>query len=216
MHEHSPITAKSSPSYAPFLASCDVIDWQTESVRALAARLTAKATGLEAVRILFEWVRDEVAHTGDAGQGKLTLRASEVLSERTGLCYAKSHLLTALLRASNVPAGLCYQRLCFDPAAPSFVLHGMVCVLLPDHGFLRIDPRGNKPGVDAQLVPGREALAFTPTLAGEADLRGVFARPLPAVVAALSAGAWHPLETKLPDVEPAHWPKAEADFRVPA
>jgi transglutaminase-like putative cysteine protease len=201
---------------AQFLEACDVIDWQSDALRGLAARLTAGAAGLDVISILFNWVRDSIAHTGDVGWGKITLRASEVLREHTGLCYAKSHLLCALLRSANIPAGLCYQRLRFDDEPPSFALHGLVGVLMPDHRFLRIDPRGNKPGINAQFTPGREALAFAATLPGEADLPGVFARPIPAVVAALSAGHnWHPVETRLPDVLPEHWPAADAEWSVP-
>ena len=199
---------------ALFLGPCEVIDWRTLPVRELAVQITSDKHGVAAVAALFAWVRDSIAHTGDAGHGKLTLRASDVLRERTGLCYAKSHLLVALLRASGVPAGLCYQRLRFDAASPAFVLHGLVAVLMPDRTFLRIDPRGNKPGVDAQFVPGREALAFAASLAGEADLPGVFARPLPQVVAALSAATdWHPTNTSLPDIRPEHCPAGDASWR---
>jgi len=206
-----------SVNRSQFLASCDVIDWQSDALRELAARLTAGAAGLDVISILFNWVRDSIAHTGDMGRGKVTLRASEVFRERTGLCYAKSHLLVALLRATNIPAGLCYQRLRSGDGPPSFVLHGLVGVLMPDHRFLRIDPRGNKPGINAQFTPGRESLAFAATLPGEADFPGVFARPIPAVVAALSgARNWHPVETRLPDVRPEHWPAADAEWSVPA
>jgi transglutaminase-like putative cysteine protease len=201
---------------AQFLAACDVIDWQSDAIREVAARLTAGAAGFDAISILFNWVRDSIAHTGDAGWGKITLRASEVLRERTGLCYAKSHLLVALLRAVHIPSGLCYQRLRSDDELPSFVLHGLVGVLMPDHRFLRIDPRGNKAGINAQFTPGHEALAFAATLPGEADLPGVFARPIPEVIAALSAAHnWHSVENKLPDVRPEHWPAAEAEWYVP-
>jgi len=206
----------SSFNRAPFLASCEVIDSNADAVRELAARVTSGAAGLGAVSSLFHWVRDCIAHTGDAGHGKLTLRASDVLRERTGLCYAKSHLLVALLRAADIPAGLCYQRLRFDDAGPALTLHGLVGVLMPDENFLRIDPRGNKAGIDAQFIPGREAIAFAATLPGEADLPGVFARPIPAVVSALSAAKhWHPVETRLPDVEPEHWPAADAEWHTP-
>lgn len=199
---------------ASFLAATDVIDWQADSIRELAARITSGAQGVAAVAALFSWVRDSIAHTGDVGHGKLTLRASDVLRERTGLCYAKSHLLVALLRATDVPAGFCYQRLSLDESVPSYVLHGLVGVWMPDERFQRIDPRGNKPGVDAQLMPGREALAFELSLPGEVDLPGVFARPIAAVVDALSAAThWHPLETKLPDVCLEDWPAGDAEWR---
>lgn len=202
--------------HATFLGSCSVIDWSSRSVRELALQL-AQGTGVETVRVAFEWVRDCVAHTGDAGHGKITLRASEVLRERTGLCYSKSHLLVALLRASGIPAGLCYQRLRLDDGGASFCLHGLVGVLMPNQKFLRIDPRGNKPGIVADFAPGSEALAFKAEQPGEADLPGVFAHPVPEVVAALAeAGYWNPLTTKLPDVAPEKWPVAEADWEVPS
>jgi transglutaminase-like putative cysteine protease len=199
-----------------FLAPCDVIDWPCAPIRELARRFTSGAAGVDAISAMFAWVRDAISHTADVGHGKLTLRASEVLRERTGLCYAKSHLLVALLRASNVPAGLCYQRLRCDDSPRSFVLHGLVAAMMPDRKFLRMDPRGNKPGVDAQLRPHREALAFTAALPGEVSFPGVFARPHPAVVSALSAGgAWHPRHTQLPDAKPEDWPVAEAEWATP-
>lgn len=196
-----------------FLAACDVIDWQLAPIRETARRITGSAEGVEAISALFAWVRDEISHTGDVGQGRLTLRASDVLREGTGLCYAKSHLLVALLRASGVPAGLCYQRLRCNGAPTSFVLHGLVGVLMPNGKFLRIDPRGNKPGVNAQFLPNGEALAFTASLPGEVDLPGVFAKPIAAVVEALSARQWwHPHETNLPDAQPGDWPIGDADW----
>lgn len=201
----------SSFNRALFLQACDVIDCHTTPIRDLATQLTSGVHGLDTIATLFAWVRDSVPHTGDVGHGRVTLRASDVLRERTGLCYAKSHLLAALLRASNVPAGLCYQRLCFDASSSAFVLHGLVAVLMPDETFVRIDPRGNKPGVDAQFIAGREALAFTASSPGEADLPGVFAKPIAPVVASLAAaGHWHPIDTLLPDVQPEHWPVADA------
>lgn len=207
----------SSADSDPFLAACDVVDWDRAAVRDLAAQLKAGASGLHVVERLYDWVRDSIAHTGDVGQGKLTLCASEVLREGTGLCYAKSHLLVALLRAVNVRAGFCYQRLRLDEPDTSFCLHGMAAVAMPDGPFLRLDPRGNKPGIDARFDPKREALAYAPALPGELDLPGVFARPLAAVVDALrAADRWHPTETALPDIEPERWPAGDAQWTAPS
>ena len=198
-----------------FLDSCDVIDWRRDNVRALASGLTAGKERVDAARALFEWVRDNVAHTADAGHGALTMRASEVLRERTGLCYAKSHLLVALLRAAGIPAGLCYQRLRLDDDGAAFALHGMAAVLMPDGAFFRIDPRGNKPGIDTRFLPDRETLAYRATAVGELELPGVFALPVPAVVRALSAAKeWSP-QTLLPDAQLRDWPAAEASYRTP-
>nr|WP_269749949.1 transglutaminase family protein [Polyangium fumosum] len=82
--------------------------------------------------------------------GPLTCTASEVLRHRTGFCYAKSHLLAALLRANGLPAGFCYQRLAHGSG---YCLHGFNAVELPGIGWYRIDARGNKPGIDAAFDP---------------------------------------------------------------
>jgi transglutaminase-like putative cysteine protease len=163
------------------------IDGAHPAVAAQAARLAgASASPFELVKNSFEFVRDRIAHSWDAGGGPLTCRASDVLLHETGFCYAKSHLLAALLRANGIPTALCYQRLSVGERGAPYCVHGLNAVLLPGHGWYRIDARGNKPGVDAQFTPPREQLAFRLQDAHERDLPGLYAEPLPAVVHALS------------------------------
>lgn len=184
-----------------YLKCSEAIDWRNNEIVALAKQLAGD--GLESTaRRCFEWVRDEVRHSGDFRLNPVTWRASDVLRERTGFCYAKSHLLAALLRANGIPAGLCYQRLSVDEVGPPFCLHGLNAVMLPSLGWYRIDARGNKPGVYAQFVPPVEQLAFRPTLAGEADLPGIHAEPLPEVLVALRTyTTCTALAANLPDVD---------------
>ena len=166
-----------------FLASTDVVDWHHPAVRTLAWLLAAGVhEPVEIAKRCFEWVRDEIRHSVDANDTVVTCAASEVLAHRTGLCYAKSHLLAALLRANGVPTGFCYQRLSIDGIGPPYCLHGLVAAHLKPFGWYRIDPRGNKPGVNTQFSPPREYLAFNPQLPGEFTLPDVFREPLPAVV----------------------------------
>jgi transglutaminase-like putative cysteine protease len=171
----------------PFLESTDVIDWTHPSVLARARLLRGDdAADVAAVaKRCFEWVRDEIKHTSDYGLAAVTCNASDVLREGSGYCFAKSHLLAGLLRANGIPAGLCYQRLSVDGKGAPFCLHGLNAVLLPEVGWYRVDPRGNRPGVDAQFTPPLERLAFAPALAGEGDLPGIRPEPLPLVVHAL-------------------------------
>src|SRR6478735_6955208 len=166
-----------------YLGEDDVLDFSHPSVRALARSLRASAaTDVEFAEAAFEFVRDEVAHSWDVQDPRVTVRASDVLSERIGLCYAKSHLLAAVLRAEGVPAGLCYQRLTDD--GDTFMLHGLVAVYL-EGGWHRQDPRGNKPGVDAQFILGSEKLAWpVREELGEKDYPDVFVAPSEVVVAA--------------------------------
>lgn len=187
----------------PYLRPTEILDWDHTEVRTLASRLAQGASGpCEVACRLFEWVRDEVRHSADHRENPVTCSASEVLRHRTGYCYAKSHLLGALLRANGIPAGLCYQRLSLDAGGWRYCLHGLNAVFLPGFGWYRIDPRGNREGVDAQFTPPVERLAFPVESPGEADVPEVFADPLPVVVAALRAHrTWDALGEHLPDIE---------------
>jgi len=192
-----------------YLKSSDWIDWKHPDVNELACRL---AIGLSSpigiAESCFVWVRDHISHTGDYRDNVdnvITCRASDVLREGTGYCFAKSHLLAALLRANGIPEGLCYQRLSRDDNGPPFCLHGLNAVHLPGHGWYRIDPRGNKPEVKAEFTPPTEQLAFTLNVPGEADLPEIWPEPLPIVVEALQKYQTHEdAWANLPDIDLIH------------
>ena len=186
-----------------YLDSSDIIDWRHPGVSAKATLLAADLKGDEAIaEACFVFVRDHISHSLDSRQNPVTYRASSVLEYGTGYCYAKSHLLVALLRANSIPAGLCYQRLTIDHDRPPFCLHGLVGVYLERHGWYRIDPRGNKPSVDAAFCPPLEKLAFPIITKGEADLPEIWPEPLAIVVEALRAGKdYLDVAQNLPDLE---------------
>jgi len=185
-----------------FLKSGPVIDWEHPDVLARARSLRdGCCDDISAARRCFEWVRDEVRHSQDYGLSVVTCTASEVLRERSGYCYAKSHLLAALLRANGIPTGFCYQRLSVNDQGTVHCLHGLNAVFLSAVGWYRIDPRGNRPGIHARFDPPVERLAFTAALRGEADLPEIWAEPLDVVVNALRAHtSAESLGNNLPDV----------------
>ena len=151
----------------------------------------------------FEWVRDEVAHSYDFKRNPVTWRASDVLAHRTGYCYAKSHLLAALLRANQIPAGFCYQRLSVGDSGPPYCLHGFNSIELPGVGWYRVDARGNRAGVDAQFTPPVERLAFALQSAEEVEFANVLAEPLACVIDSLRGSAtWDEALAHLPDAGP--------------
>jgi transglutaminase-like putative cysteine protease len=172
-----------SQAVRAFLQSTDIIDWHHPAVRARADEIaTGRSDGIEIARACYGWVRDEIRHTGDFGLSVVTCRASEVLAAGTGFCFAKSHLLAALLRANHIPAGLCYQRIVCNDSASGFCLHGLNAAFLPKLGWYRMDARGNKEGIDAQFTPPVERLIYTIRLSGEADLPKIWPDPLPTVI----------------------------------
>lgn len=169
-----------------YLEASEYIDWNDAAILKLAKKLSEeKNDELEITNNCFEWVRDNIKHSWDYKMNPVTCKASDVLKYGTGYCYAKSHLLAALLRANNIPAGLCYQRLSINDDGAPYSLHGLNAVYLKDYGWYRIDARGNKEGVDAQFTPPYEQLAFPVNEPEERDFSEIWIRPIDVVVDAL-------------------------------
>ncbi len=186
-----------------YLESSEYIDWRQPAVATKAAELALGCASEEEIaRRCFGFVRDAVAHSWDYKRNPVTCKASEVLLHGTGYCYAKSHLLAALLRANGIPAGLCYQRLTIENDRPPCSLHGLNAIYLKQYGWYRIDARGNKPGIDAQFCPPVERLAFSVVTQWERDFPAILAAPHPAVIKVLTE--CHTVEQvfdRLPDAE---------------
>ncbi|MEL6442112.1 MAG: transglutaminase family protein [Cyanobacteria bacterium J06621_8] len=185
-----------------YLKVSEIIDWTHPEIVKLAQQLAfRKNTSTAIAKACFEWVRDEIYHSFDYQMNPVTCRASDVLRYKTGYCYAKSHLLTALLRANQIPTGFCYQRLSIDDQGAPYSLHGFNAVYLPQVGWYRVDPRGNKERVDAQFSPPQEQLAFKVQFPEEANFEGILSEPLQVVVKALEAqDTWDDMLHNLPDL----------------
>lgn len=144
-----------------FLSADDLIESRHPAIRARAAQLRG-ASEVETAERVFRFVRDEVSHSWDIRGSRVTRTASDVLTYREGICYAKSHLASALLRADGIPSGICYQRLTLlDDDSAGYVVHALNTVWLKSLGrWIRFDARGNKPGVAAEFSLDEERLAF--------------------------------------------------------
>ncbi|NED73490.1 transglutaminase family protein [Streptomyces sp. SID9944] len=192
-----------TPDLSAYLAADEAIDHDHPVVRETAARLAeGVADSYAYARAAYEFVRDTIPHSQDAGDLRVTWRASDVLRLRTGVCHAKAHALAALLRAEDIPTALCYQRLTHDEEIGGHVVHGLVAVRF-NGAWHRQDPRGNKPGVDAQFSLAGERLAFpVDPQANEMDYPVLYAEPHPVVLSALRAAPdrpwlWKALPTAL-------------------
>jgi transglutaminase-like putative cysteine protease len=171
-----------------YLEDTIVIDWQSPDVSEKARQLIADCgSEEERVRTLYEWVRDEISHSFEIDTDVVTCRASSVLKHGTGLCFAKSHLLAALLRASGIPAGFGYQRLRGDPPAGGIVLHGFVCAYLSERRrWVVLDARGNNREVHTEFDIDEPSFAYRPDPEqGEETIEIIFTRPNRTVVAML-------------------------------
>ena len=135
-------------------------------------------------------VRDEISHSFDVETEVVTCNASHVLREGTGLCYAKSHLLAALLRARGIPVGFGYQRLQSAETHSGFALHGFVLAWLTDADrWVVLDARGNSDEISTELRLDPPSFAYAPNAElGEATLPLILARPPRRVVDLLDRG----------------------------
>jgi transglutaminase-like putative cysteine protease len=188
-----------------YLGESEYIDWKHPLIQARAAELAANCADDEAVaRRCFEFVRDGIKHSWDHHLNPVTCKASDVLRHGTGFCFAKSHLLAALLRAHAIPAGLCYQRIKAPVEGAHYYLHGLTAIHLKRHGWYRVDARGNKPGVSADFCPPQEKLPY-PTQKGRVwTFPEIWPEPLPMVARVLTQSKTiEEVFYNLPDVEVA-------------
>lgn len=164
-----------------YLLSSDVIDFQSPLVAAkLVAIRREAATDVAQARLAFEFVRDQIAHSFDLNSAAVTISASEALAGHEGICFAKAHLLAALLRGLRK-----------GTPESGYALHGLNAVYLTSRQvWFRLDPRGNKPGVNSQFSIEREQLAYPirPEL-GEVDYPYVFVAPRAEVLASMRDSA---------------------------
>jgi transglutaminase-like putative cysteine protease len=145
----------------PYLACSSLIPCTDPAIRRCARDLTKDAVNeTDLVGNLYSFVRDSIRHSGDSKETELVWKPEDILSTGHALCFGKSHLLAALCRVVGIPAGLCYQRILREDG--SYVLHGLAAVHLEaENRWIRLDARGNKPGIDARFDPeGDEYLAY--------------------------------------------------------
>ena len=158
-------------------------------VRESSVFVSERLRGLEpvdAARVVFTFVRDEVRHSWDIQGHRVTRSASDALQFREGICYPKSHLVAALLRRYGIPTAICYQRLTLlDDDSKGYAIHALNAIYV-EGAWHRIDARGNKPGVNAEFDLSRERLAFPiRSEYDEIDYPDLYVEPHYAIVATL-------------------------------
>jgi len=173
-----------------YLEASETLDFDGAPINEfVGAHLSPIPGTLERARRAYEFVRDEVSHSFDIQSSRVTKNATAVLEYREGICYAKSHLLAALLRAVGIPSGLTYQRLKLGDTPggdATFSVHALNTIYIEDlTTWIRVDARGNKPGINAQFSTGEERLAFSVAKDGEVDYFINLPQPHPAILECL-------------------------------
>lgn len=188
-----------------YLSSSEYIDWTHPAIMAGAEAFKNRAEDeVHLVRMIYEYVRDEIKHSWDVQDRRVTRRASEALEHKVGICWAKSNLLAAFLRACGIPAGICYQRLTLgETVETGFCIHSLNAVYIKSiDKWIRLDARGSAGVPNAQFSIEREQLEFRVIREiGEMDYRTVYASPMPGLMRVLEENedALEMYQHRLPD-----------------
>ncbi len=168
-----------------FLHFDDVVK-MNERIKEKTAQLISNIESeVDKAKAIFEWVRDKIPHTKDVNREEVTCSSTEAFDHGTGICFAKSHVLASMMRSENIPCGFCYQ-IFNNPISTipdSMALHGLNAIFLNStKRWHRIDPRGNRHGINAKFSIKKESLAF-PEMKFIDDC--IYSKPLEQVVEGL-------------------------------
>ena len=93
-----------------YLSETKTINYGDPVIQEKVSELKADTvTAIDYIVKAYEFVRDEIPHSWDIRSTVVSRKASDVLENRTGICWTKSCLLAALLRANGIPSGISYQ-----------------------------------------------------------------------------------------------------------
>lgn len=157
-----------------YLIETQSIDYNDENIQKKVSHLKElSCDDIDYIERCFMFVRDEIPHSWDIGAEIVSKKASEVLINKTGICWAKSCLLAALLRANEIPSRISYQLLtrADNDTSDGYIIHAFNTVYIEQlDKWIRLDARGNKENVNAQFSLDEEHLAYeTRSELGEID-----------------------------------------------
>ena len=155
-------TAILSPLQENYLVESAYVNYNNPNVqREISSLLTNCKSSTEYLTKAFLFVRDHISHSVDKAEKTIISRsASDALKNKHGLCFAKAHLLCALLRAVKIPCALSYQTI----ISPSIrFIHGLCAYLDTNtHSWVHIDPVNKNDKFEA-FKAGHEWLYYRPS-----------------------------------------------------
>lgn len=159
-----------------YLEETEAIDYNNPIIQEKVKELKQiSQSQLDYIENAYRFVRDKIPHSWDIRSEIVSRKASDVLINKTGICWTKSCLLAALLRANGIPAGISYQLLtrADEDDRDGYVIHALNTVFISElNKWIRLDARGNKENVHAKFSLEEEKLAFPiRSQLGEIDYR---------------------------------------------
>jgi transglutaminase-like putative cysteine protease len=157
-----------------YLPPSPMIAWDDDVV-SLASTLRRDAPA-DTVRATIDWMRS--AMTYEPGTTEVGTPVSDVLAARGGVCQDYAHLCCAILRSLGIPSRYVSGYFAPRPLEPGESLeaesHAWVETLLPDAGWLPIDPTNDVEPAERHVKVGHgrdytDVVPFQGVHAGEAD-----------------------------------------------
>ena len=144
-----------------YLTETPSIDYTNPHIQEKVSELKNQSTDdADYIKRSYFFVRDEIPHSWDIGTNIVSKTASDTLINKTGICWVKSCLLAALLRANGIPSGISYQLLTIaEDDSQGHIVHALNTVFNGDK-WIRIDARGNTGNCDAEFSLDEDRLAF--------------------------------------------------------
>ena len=146
-----------------YLIETPSIDYMNSHIQEKVRELKNQSyDNLNYIKRSYIFVRDEIPHSWDIKTEVVSRTASEVLENKTGICWTKSCLLAELLRANNIPSGISYQLLTrADDASDGYMIRALNTVYIKDlNKWIRLDARRNKENINAYFSLDEEHLAY--------------------------------------------------------
>ena len=138
-----------------YLIETPSIDYMNSHIQEKVRELKNQSyDNLNYIKRSYIFVRDEIPHSWDIKTEVVSRTASEVLENKTGICWTKSCLLAELLRANKIPSGISYQLLTrADDASDGYMIRALNTVYIKDlNKWIRLDARRNKENIKRNLI----------------------------------------------------------------
>ena len=144
-----------------YLTETPSIDYSNPQIQKKVHELKKQSSDdMDYIKRSYMFVRDEIPHSWDIQADIVSKKASDALINKTGICWTKSCLLAALLRANQIPSGISYQLLALgDDVSQGHMIHALNTVYI-ENKWVRLDARGNDGNADAQFSLDKDQLAF--------------------------------------------------------
>ena len=144
-----------------FLCEDKYVNYSSQNIIKKSIELfTDKHSVNDKVKIVFDFIQNEIPHSGTIQNAKVTSCASSVLEYKTGICHSKANLFAALLRSQNIPTGFCYQHVTFDEDdSKGYALHCFNAIYI-NNNWLKLDASDKTQGDNDQFSIDKPYFAF--------------------------------------------------------